>query len=386
MKKSLSIAVLCLVFISFCLVGVYGKVQRDDLLMVKREAFQKVVDGKSIDLYTLKNKKGMIVQVTNFGAKVVSIIVPDRKGRMGDIALGYDNIERYLTGNPNYGATVGRYANRIAGATFDLNGKTYKVTVNDANVNHLHGGVKSFRTVIWNARQIDESSLELTYFSKDGEEGYPGNFNVKVRYSLTNNNEMRIDYEATTDQPTIVNLTNHTFFNIAGEGRGDVLNQKLTINADHFTPRDNLFIPTGEILPVQGTPFDFRQGMKIGEKIKEDNPQLKINPTLSGYDTNFALNKKGNELSLAARLADSQSGRVMEIYTTEPGIQFYSGNNLDGKGGFIGKGDKPYNIYGCVCLEPQHFPDSPHHPDFPTTVLDPGEWFHSTSIYKFSAH
>ncbi|TCL57860.1 aldose 1-epimerase [Hydrogenispora ethanolica] len=384
MKRFIRLLISSLIVFSICVITAYGGAS-GNYVVLKPEAFQTVVDGKKVALYTLKNTKGMVVQITNFGAKIVSILVPDRKGQLGDVSLGYDNIDQYLTGNPNYGSIVGRYANRIGNASFTLNGKTYQLTVNDAKVNHIHGGNKSFRTVVWNATQLDEKTLELTYFSKDGEEGYPGNLNVKVVYSLTDENEMRIDYEATTDQPTVINLTNHAFFNLAGEGSGDVLHNELTINADYYTPKNDTFIPTGEIIPVKGTPMDFSKGMKIGAKIKEDYPQLKVTPTVPGYDINFVLHKKsGNELSFAARLYEPNSGRVMEIYTTEPGIQFYSGNNLNGQGGFIGKGGKPYQVYGCVCLEPQHFPDSPNKPNFPATVLNPGEWFKSTSIYKFS--
>ena len=300
MKCFIRVLISSLIVFSICMVTAYGGAN-GNYVVLKPEAFQKVVDGKKVALYTLQNNKGMVVQITNFGAKIVSILVPDRKGQLGDVSLGYDNMAQYLTGNPNYGSIVGRYANRIGNASFRLNGKTYQLTVNDAKVNHMHGGDKSFRTVVWNANQLDSKTLELTYFSKDGEEGYPGNLNVKVVYSLSDANEMRIDYEATTDQPTIVNLTNHAFFNLAGEGSGDVLKNELTINAAYFTPKNDLFIPTGEIAPVKDTPMDFTQGMAIGAKIKDDYPQLKVTPTVPGYDINFVLNKRGNELSFAAR-------------------------------------------------------------------------------------
>ena len=376
--KKLLVAVLSL----FIAAVVFSQTAPDSLL-VKRENFAKAIGGKTYDLFTLKNSKGMVVQITNYGAKIVSIIVPDKNGRFADVCLGYESIEQYLGGNPNYGAIVGRYANRIAGATFKLNGEEFRLTKNDGP-NTLHGGKDSFRTLAWKPGRYDEKSVELTYYSKDGEEGYPGNLNVRVVYSLTEKNELVIDYQATTDKATVLNLTNHAFFNLAGEGKGDVLGQELTINAEEYTKAGPGFLPTGEIAKVAGTPMDFRKGTAIGSRIKADYPELKL-PATPGYDQNYVLAKNLGALGPACRLYDPSSGRVMEIATTEPGLQFYSGNNLNGKGGFIGKGGKPYIVYGCVCLEPQHFPDSPNQPAFPSTVLKPGEWYSQTSIYKFSA-
>jgi len=346
----------------------------------RREAFQKEVDGKKVDLYTLKASTGMVVKITNQGGKIVQLLVPDKDNHLGDVVLGYETIDQYVTGRASFGAIIGRYANRIAKGRFTLNGREYQLPVNNGP-NHLHGG-KGTHFLVFDARQLDERTLQLTYNFKDGEEGYPGNTNLKVVYAVTDDQELRITYEAVTDRPTVVNFTNHAFFNLAGEGRGDILDHELTINADRFTPIDATSIPTGELRAVKGTPVDFTRPARIGARINDSDEQLKFG---TGYDHNYVLNKTAGELSFAARLSDPVSGRIMEVYTTEPGMQLYTGNFLTGKApNDVGKGGKPYPVRGAVCLETQHFPDSPNKGSFPTTVLNPGQWFTSTTVYKFS--
>jgi aldose 1-epimerase len=359
-----------------------AQAQAPDSLLVSPAAFRKDVQGQATDLYTIRNKTGVIAQITNYGAKLVTLIVPDRNGTPADIVMGYDNIDRYLTANPNFGATVGRYANRISNASFTLDGTTYNLSKNDGP-NILHGGNKSFRHVVWKATQPDESSVVLSYRSADGEEGFPGNLDVRVVYSLTPSNELRIEYRATTDKPTVINLTNHSFFNLAGHGNGDILGQLLQVNASAYTRVKAGFIPTGEIVKVEGTPMDFRKPTAVGSRIKDDYPELKL-PATPGYDQNFVLDKKPGELALAATLTDPRSGRVMEVLTTEPGLQVFSGQNSNGAGGFVGKRDVPYQVYSSLCLEPQHFPDSPNRPEFPSTVLRPGATYSQLSVYRFS--
>lgn len=348
---------------------------------LKREAFQAMIDGKQVDLYTLKNNNGMVAKITNYGGKLVQLLVPDKNGRLGDVVLGYDSLEQTMKGQASMGCIVGRYANRIGKGQFSLNGQDYQLTINNGP-NHLHGGTKGSRFVVFDAVQPDEKTLQLTYYFKDGEQGYPGNCSLKAVYSLTDDNELKITYDATTDKPTIVNFTNHAFWNLAGEGQGDILNHEVTINAAAFTPVDDTLITTGEIRSVRGTPLDFSLPHKIGERINGSYEQLKFGP---GYDFNWVLNKKGKEMSFAARVYEPTSGRVMEIYTTEPGLQFYSGNFLTGKAPMdIGKGGKPYIFRGAFAMETQHFPDSPNKDNFPTTVLNPGEWFSSTTVMKFT--
>ena len=346
---------------------------------IRREAFQKEIDGKPTDLYTLKSGTGMVVKVTNQGAKIVQILVPDKNGHLGDVVLGYETVDQYVAGRASFGAIIGRYANRIAKGRFTLNGQEYQLPVNNGP-NHLHGGKGShFR--VFDAKQLDDRSVRLTYVFKDGEEGYPGNTTLTVVYTLTDDQELKIMYEAVTDKPTVVNFTNHAFFNLAGEGQGDILGHELTINADRFTPIDATSIPTGELRAVTGTPLDFTRPMKIGARINDADQQLKFG---TGYDHNYVLNKTGPGPSFAARLADPASGRVMEVYTTEPGMQLYTGNFQTGKApNDVGKGGKPYNFREAVCLETQHFPDSPNKATFPTTVLNPGQTFTSTTLYKF---
>lgn len=342
------------------------------------------IDKSKLELYTIRNASGMTIDVTNLGGKIVSLWVPDKTGEFGDVVLGYDSVTQYIKGNPYFGAMIGRYGNRIANGKFTLDGNEYMLATNNG-ANALHGGPDGFHNVLWTVDQIedtetsDHESLVMTYVSKDGEEGYPGTLSVKVTYSLTADNELVIDYEATTDQATVVNLTHHSFFNLAGEGVGDILNHTIAINADRFCPVDDGLIPTGELKPVAGTAFDFLQHHKIGERINGDDQQLNFG---KGYDHNWVLNKKGNELSLAATVTEPTSGRVMEVWTTEPGLQFYSGNFLNP--GEQGKGGKTHDFRTAFCLEAQHFPDSPNQPEFPTTVLRPGELYAQKTIYRFS--
>jgi len=346
---------------------------------IKKNAFGKTAEGQ-VDLYTLTNRNGIEVRITNYGGRVVSLLAPDRHGKVADVVLGFDNLDDYLGNNPFFGALVGRYANRIAKARFTLDGVEYKLAQNNGP-NSLHGGLKGFDKVIWPARELSKGppTLELTYVSQDGEEGYPGKLTAKVVYALTDNNELRIDYTATTDKDTVLNLTNHSYFNLAGQGTGDILKHEIMINADRFTPVDATLIPTGELRQVQGTPLDFRQAMAIGARIDADDEQLKFG---KGYDHNFVINHTGRGLSLAARVTEPESGRVMEVFTTQPGVQFYTGNFLDGT--VHGKGGKAYGRRSAFCLETQHFPDSPNQPKFPSAELKPGQTYHQTTAFKFS--
>jgi aldose 1-epimerase len=345
---------------------------------LEKQPFGQTEDSKQADLYVLTNKSGMQAGITNFGGTLVSLKVPDRNGKVADIVLGYDDAYGYAAGNYFFGGTIGRYANRIGGAQFKLNGVTYELAANNGP-NHLHGGPKGFNKVLWEAKDVskpDYPAVQFTYLSKDGEEGYPGNLTAKVTYTLTPKNELRIDYSATTDKDTIVNLTNHAYFNMAGSG--DILGHKLLIHASQITPVDKTLIPTGEMLSVKGTPFDFNTATAIGSRISQDDEQLKLG---GGYDHNWVLDNKNGEIAPAVEVYEPTSGRVMEIWTTEPGMQFYSGNFLDG---VKGKGGAVYAYRSAFCLEPQHFPDSPNKPAFPSTALKPGNEYHSTSLYKFS--
>jgi aldose 1-epimerase len=333
-----------------------------------------------MDIFTLTNKNGVSTKITNYGGIVMSLNVPDKGGRFGDVVLGFDNVEEYLNPHPYFGALIGRYGNRIANGKFTLEGKDYTLAQNDG-LNSLHGGLKGFDKVIWDAKPLDTPDgpvLELTYLSKDGEEGYPANLLVKVIYTLTHDDALRIDYTATTDETTVINLTHHSYFNLAGAGNGDILDHDLLLNAAHFTPVNETLIPTGEIRPVAGTPFDFTRSTRIGLRINQDDEQLKFG---LGYDHNWVLNRTDNALALAARASEPGSGRVMEVWTTEPGIQFYSGNFLDGS--HTGKGGKVYRHRYGFCLETQHFPDSPNQPNFPSTVLKASQTYTSTTVYKF---
>lgn len=341
--------------------------------------FSKEMDGKQISLFFLKNSNGLEMAVTNYGAKVVSLLVPDKNGKFEDIVLGFENIDGYLNANePYFGAAIGRYGNRIAAGKFKLNGNEYNLATNNSP-NHLHGGKKGFNAHIWNAKQIDDHSIEFLRLSPDGEEGYPGNLKVKMIYTLTDNNEFKITYVAETDQPTVINLTHHSFFNLHGAGNGSINDHVLMINADKYTPVDQTLIPLGKIDLVKGTPMDFIQPTEIGKRVEENFEQLKFG---KGYDHNWVLNKTLDTETPVASVWEPKSGRYMEVFTTEPGLQFYGGNFLDGKD--IGKGNKPYEFRSAFCLETQHFPDSPNQPAFPSTVLNPNENYQHTSIYKFS--
>ena len=348
-----------------------------------KRAFGKTGDGKQVDLYVLTNKNGVEADVTNFGAAVVSLKVPDRHGKTDDVVLGYDDLDGYLHDKSYFGATVGRYANRIAHGKFTLNGTTYTLAKNDGE-NHLHGGVQGFNKVVWEAKDVstaDAAALQLNYLSKDGEEGYPGNLSVQVTYTLTNNNELKIDYAATTDKDTVLNLTHHSYFNLAGQGKGDILQHQLLLHASRFTPVDATLIPTGEIRSVKGTPLDFASATAIGSRIAQDDDQLKLG---HGYDHNFVLDGgTGGAPVLAAQVYEPSSGRVMEVWTTQPGIQLYSGNFLNDT--IRGKSGSTYQRRAAFCLETQHFPDSPNKPNFPSTILKVGGQFKSSTTYKFSS-
>ena len=349
---------------------------------LEKQPFGKTADGEQADVYTFRNASGMEVKITNYGGTIVSIKVPDRNGKYDDVVLGFDSLDGYTskTNTGYFGAIIGRYANRIAHGTFKLDGKEYHVPTNDGP-NALHGGLKGFDKRLWDAKEVSDSNgpaLELHYLSRDGEEGFPGNLNVTVRYSLGNKNDLRIDYRATTDKDTVLNLTNHSYFNLAGAGSETVLNHKLTLAADRYTPIDGTLIPTGAIESVAGTPFDFRKPTAVGERINSDNEQLKLG---KGYDHNFVLTRKGRGLTLAAKVEEPNSGRTLEVLTTQPGVQFYSGNFLNGTNHGVGG---VYRYRSALCLETQHFPDSPNHSNFPSTVLHPGEQFHETTVLRFS--
>jgi aldose 1-epimerase len=342
-------------------------------LGITKEAWGQA-NGKEVSLYTLTNGNGMIVKISTLGGILQSIVVPDKNGNFENVLLGFDSVQGYLGKQPFFGELVGRYANRIAKGKFTLNGTEYQLAVNDGS-NHLHGGIKGFGKQVWNAAELigtDSIGLALTYVSQDMEEGYPGTLTTKVTYVLNNKNELKIFYEAETDKPTVLNLTNHAYFNLSS-GKESILNHELTLNADSITPTDSTLIPTGKLAAVAGTGFDFLQSHKIGER---------IDSIPGGYDINYVLNKNGKELSLAAQVYEPTSGRFMEAYTTEPGIQFYSGNFLDGT--LTGSRGIQINKHWGLCLEAQHYPDSPNQTNFPTTVLNPGEKYTQLTVYKFS--
>jgi len=346
---------------------------------ITKADFGKTKDGKAVEIYTLTNSRGSEARIITYGGTVVSLKVPDKQGKFGDVVLGFDSIADYEKHTAFFGALIGRYGNRIAKGKFTLDGRVYSLATNNGE-NHLHGGVKGFDKVVWTAKPSTDqngANLELTYLSVAGEEGYPGNLNIKVVYTLTEDNKLKIVYSATTDKATVVNLTHHSYFNLAGAG--DILDHRLTLNADRFTPTDSGSIPTGVLANVKGTPFDFTNETAIGARIGQENEQLKFG---HGYDHNWVLNRKGKGVELAARVYDPTSGRVMEVLTTEPGIQFYSGNFLDAS--VPGKGGKSYPLRSGFCLETQHFPDSPNRSNFPSTVLRPGQTYSQTTIYAFS--
>ena len=331
-------------------------------------------DGKSVSLFTLTNSKGIQVAITNYGGAITSFITPDKTGKKSSIVIGFDDLAGYLNKPPYFGALVGRYGNRIGDAKFTLNGATYQLAANNGK-NHLHGGLKGFDKVVWDASVPDSTvpSLKLHYISKDGEEGYPGNLDVTVNYSLTDDNGLKIEYTATTDKATPVNLTNHSYFNLTGDVSNTILDHTLMIDADHYTPVDTTLIPTGVIAPVKGTSFDFTSPKKIGQDIDK---------VPGGYDHNFVLNKKDSSLQEVVEVTDSISGRTLEVFTTQPGVQFYTGNFLDGS--LMNHDGKPIKQHTALCLETQHFPDSPNKPNFPSTILNPGETYHSVTVYQVS--
>lgn len=341
---------------------------------ISEESFGTLEDGREVQLYTLSNSNDMEVQITNFGGIVTAIRTPDKDGNVENIALGFDSLDKYLSGHPNFGALIGRYGNRIADGEFKLNGETYTLAQNDGD-NHLHGGEVGFDDVLWNASVTPDSTLELTYISEDLEEGYPGQLEVTVIYSLTNDNELKIEYEATTDKPTPVNLTNHSYFNLTGNMDSTILDHQVKLNADQYTPVDEELIPTGEIASVEDTPFDFTGFHSIGERIDQVDGE--------GYDHNFVLNQPAPDSAfLAATVYAPASGREMKVYTTEPGVQFYTGNFLDGS--LESPRGIPFEQHAGFCLETQHFPNSPNEPDFPSTILEPSETYQATTIYQFS--
>jgi aldose 1-epimerase len=345
---------------------------------IEKSDFGKTPDGTAVDLYTLTNRKGLTAKIITYGGIVTELHVPDRNGKFGDVVLGFDKLEGYLAGHPYFGAIVGRVANRIAKGKFTLDGKEYTVATNNGP-NALHGGIKGFDKFVWKAEPLeapDGMALKLSYVSRDGEEGYPGTLSTTVYYILKDSNELKINYQATTDKPTIVNLTNHSYFNLAGPASGNILDHELMLAADEYTPTDDTLIPTGETRTVRGTPLDFTTPKTIGSRIGE------IPAHIGGYDHNFALRGAGKKLELAARAYDPKSGRVMEMLTTEPGVQLYTGNFLDGK--LKGKGGVAYQKYQAFCLEAQHYPDSVNHPNFPSVILRPGQQYKQTTVYKFS--
>ncbi len=350
--------------------------------LVAKENFQGTYNEKQTDLITIRNANGLVMQVTNYGAKIVTLFVPDRDGNMADIVFGYESIQEYLDGNRSFGAIVGRYANRIDSGTFTLDGTRYQLPLNDGGKNTLHGGDTGFSDVVWEAEKINTEegeAVKLTLLSPDGDQGFPGNLTTEVIYTLTDEDELIVDYKAVTDKPTVVNLSQHSYFNLAGHAAGSILDHELTINADYFTLVDENLIPTGELRTVEGTPLDFREPHKIGERIEDEYEQLIIG---NGYDHNFVLNKETpGELSFAASAYEDSTGRFMEVFTTHPAIQLYTGNFLNGENG---KGDAVYNFRTGFCLETQHYPDSPNHPEFPSTVLRPGDEYKHRTIFKFS--
>ncbi len=347
---------------------------------VEQERFG-VRDGRPIILYTLKNSHGVEVRAMNYGGIIQAIRVPDRKGNFADVVLGHDAAEGYMPNPPYIGAIVGRYANRIANGTFTLDGKSYNLPKNDGP-NTLHGGTtRTFDKVMWESQPLkDKNGVQFEFLSKDGDDGFPGNLKMKVTYVLTDSNELVIDYEATTDKSTPINVSQHSYFNLKGEGNGDILDHEVMLNADKFTPVDKNLIPTGELRPVKGTPFDFTKPTKVGTRIDDNYEQLVLG---HGYDHNFVINRKGAGMTLAARVSEPTTGRVLEVSTTQPAVQFYTGNFLDGT--VTGKEGHVYKRRFGFCLETQHYPDSPNHPDFPNTILKPGETFHQTTAFKFSA-
>ncbi len=349
---------------------------------VTSASFGNLPDGREATLYTLTNSNGMVVKITNYGGTITSILVPDKEGNMGDVTLGYDSVEEYVAGNPFFGAIAGRYANRIAKGKFKIDGATYTLAINNGE-NHLHGGIEGFDKKLWDTTSFENEQgvgITLEYVSPDGEEGYPGTLTSRVTYTLTDDNAIQIDYESTTDKSTVINLTNHAYFNLKDGGASDILGHEMHIIADQYVPTDAGNIPLGELADVEGTPFDFRTAMAIGARIEEDDIQLEYG---FGYDHNYVLNKDGEGLQLAAEVYDAASGRFMEVLTMEPGVQLYTGNHL-AKGSFKRRDGGVYGIRSGFCLETQHYPDSPNQSHFPSPRLDPGETYKTTTVYRFS--
>jgi aldose 1-epimerase len=377
-KMSGSIVILCAMLTLPGMTGAKGKPRLKGGSVTKENVG--TVDGQGVDLYTLTNAHGLETKILTYGGIVVSLRVPDRKGAFDDVVLGFDTLDAYVESTKYFGALIGRYGNRIGKGRFTLNGVEYKLAINNGE-NSQHGGVKGFDKVVWNAKSrktMHGPALELTYLSRDGEEGYPGNLSVKVIYTLTKYDELKIDYYATTDKDTVINLTNHSYFNLAGEGNGDILDHRLSIGANFFTPIDAGLIPTGEFRNVIGTAFDFMHQATIGSRIDHDDEQLKFG---HGYDHNFVLNGKTGQLQQVATVVEDTTGRMMEVWTTEPGMQFYTGNFLDGT--LTGKSGKVYQRRSGFCLETQHYPDAPNKPTFPSTVLKKGRRYRSTTSYRF---
>lgn len=362
--------------------SVKNSITKSTIMIPDKTGFQDSIDGKKTDLFILKNHNGMTAAITNYGGRLVSLLVPDKNGKLTDVVVGFKKVQDYVNSTEHYfGATIGRVGNRIAKGKFSLDGKQYTLFTNNGP-NTLHGGKKGFQAVVWDAGQPNDSTLELRYIAKDMEEGFPGNLNVKVTYSLTADNGFKCGYEATTDKKTVVNLTNHAFFNLNGEGSGTINNHLLQINADRYTPVDSTLIPTGKIEPVAGTPFDFTKPTIIGERVDDNNDQLKYG---KGYDHNFVLNAGNNgEMNHAATIIGNRSGIQMDVYTQEPGLQFYGGNFMQSKNTF--KTGVKDDFRTAFCLETQHFPDAPNHPNFPSIVLEPGKTYHTISEYKFSVN
>ena len=369
---------LCMAVMAMCLLLSCGEKREEATLSgLMKSDFVSEVEGKPTALYVLKNKNGAEACITNYGGRLVSVMVPDKNGKMTDVVLGYDNIGQYVQSDGNYGALIGRYGNRINQGKFTLDDVEYTLPQNNG-AHCLHGGPQGYHARMWDAKQLNDQALELTYLSKDGEDGFPGNLDIKVTYTLTDDNAVGIKYEATTDKKTVVNLTNHSYFNLSGVPGSDVLDQLVMINADNYTPVDSTLIPVG-ISPVDGTPLDLRTPVAIGKQINDPFQQLQFG---RGYDLNWVLNTNGDKNVLAAKAYSPTSGIALEVYTNEPGIQFYTGNFMDGKD--TGKHGVLYPHRGALCLETQHYPDSPNHPDFPSVVLNPGEKYLSECIYKFT--
>jgi len=377
MKKILT-AIAC---IAVVLMVVSCQSNKKGSAMVEKASFGKTDKGEEVSIYTLTNESGAKAKITNYGATVVSLLMPDRTGKLEDVVLGYDNVQDYEKGTSYFGAIVGRYGNRIGKGKFTLDGKEYKLATNNGE-NHLHGGVVGYNKVVWQVIKSEAADggafITLKYISKDGEEGYPGTVDFTVTYKLTKDNELAIDYAAAADKPTVFNPTHHSYFNLTGNTENTILDHELMLNADKYTPVDAGLITTGKLDNVEGTPMDFRKAFKIGERINADFEQIKFG---KGYDHNWVLNNWDKTVKVAASVYEPKSGRYMEVLTDQPGIQFYSGNFLDGTG--AGKNGKPYKFRTGFCLETQHFPDSPNKPEFPTVRLNPGEVYKQATVYKF---